>query len=213
MKKRLCIWVIDDHKVVANGIAALLSELHCTRVFYEQEDLLNQLQLAMLNDTIELLPEILIADYHMPGRDPIDFFIAVRTCNPTIKIIVLSMHDSPKIVQDALQGGISGFVLKQNPEQELQIAIELVMNGGSYFSSELIKSMGRLQKQQENFQLTGREKEILNLLAKAFTSKEIASALFISERTVETHRTNLLRKTKTVNTTALLAYARDHFLL
>lgn len=205
MSKKRIIWIIDDHRIVANGIAAILTDSasYQIQVFYEQLILLNCLQ--------QHQPDLLIADYNMPGMDPVHFFSTIHTSYPSIKIIVLSMHDSPRIVQEAIHCGVNAFVLKQNPEQELQHAVEMVLAGASYFSSELIKSISRLQRQQENFQLTTREKEILQLLSKAFTSKEIAASLYISERTVETHRKNLLRKTGTSNTTALLTYARDHF--
>ncbi|NVK85727.1 MAG: response regulator transcription factor, partial [Cytophagia bacterium] len=132
----------------------------------------------------------------------------VKRINPEIKIIVLSMHDESHLVKEILKEGVNGYVLKKDTKDELLEAIYSVRGGKMYLSNDinsmLVKS---LYEPDEGKLLTSREREILQLISKEYTNRDIAEELFISERTVETHRKNIFRKTKTNSIVGLIKFA------
>lgn len=141
----------------------------------------------------------------------------VRKLYPEIKIIALSMSGVGEIVEEMINDAdISGYLLKQTGKQELVDAIKKVYKGGIYFQPQILDELAKqanIKTETDTAHLTIREKEIILLLEKNLSSKEIAEQLFISVRTVETHRKNILKKTDTNNTLSLLKWAKDHKIL
>ncbi|HMP94575.1 MAG TPA: response regulator transcription factor, partial [Phnomibacter sp.] len=136
---------------------------------------------------------------------------------PHIKILALSMSGQGEIVDEMIQDAdINGYVLKNIGKTDLETAIRKIAGGGIYFSDEVLKELERTagaKKQLEEAQLTQREVEIIQLIEQELSNKEIAEQLFISERTVETHRKNIFRKTKTNSVIGLVKYAYEHQLI
>ena len=136
---------------------------------------------------------------------------------PAVKILALSMSGEGSLVNEMINDAdISGYVLKNIGKQELIKAIEKIAFGGIYFSEEVIEELQRVsirKKENEEAHLTARELEIIRLIEKEYSNKQIAEALFISERTVETHRKNIFRKTNTNSVIGLVKYAYEHKLI
>lgn len=198
------ILLVDDHAIVSDGLEALLKNVDGIEVVAKLTS--GDFALAYLKQhNIDLL----ITDYAMPDMDGLTLVKKVKEVQGNIKIIVLSMHDEVAMIREILAAGVDGYVLKKYAQQELVNAIETVSKGRQYYSSEVNKALlGALlpQEMAEN-QITERELEVLKLLAQELTSKQIANRLFISERTVETHRKNLMRKTGANNAIGLMRYA------
>jgi DNA-binding NarL/FixJ family response regulator len=144
----------------------------------------------------------------LPDEDGLALVQKVKRKYPNMKILVLSMHDEAHLVKEILKEGVNGYMVKKDSHKQLISAIYAIKSGNTYLSSQindiLIKG---LNGEGEQKLLTTREREILKLIAKEYTNKDIAEELFISERTVETHRKNILRKTRTHNLVGLIKYA------
>ncbi len=156
---------------------------------------------------------MIITDYSMGGMDCMTLIHTIKKKHPAVKIIVMTMHDEASIVQDVLRAGVDGYILKKYTHHELLTAIDLIMEGGQFWSQEINKILLKKLQPEDNAQITDREMEVLGLLINELTSREIAEKLFISERTVDTHRKNLLRKTNSTNIVGLLKYAHAHGLI
>ena len=141
----------------------------------------------------------------------------VKEKYPDVKILALSMSGQGDLVNEMIEDAdISGYVLKNIGKQELITALEKIAAGGIYFSDEVIDELQRTsqrKKQNEEAHLTDREIEIIRLIEKEYNNKQIAETLFISERTVETHRKNIFRKTNTNSVIGLVKYAYEHKLI
>lgn len=198
------ILLVDDHAIVTDGLQALL---HAVENFEVVKKLTSgDFALAYLK---QHKVDIMITDYSMPDMDGVTLVKQARTIQPDLKVIVLSMHDESTMIREMLAAGVDGYVLKKYAQQELVNAIEMVHNGRQYWSSEVNKALlsSLLPQETPENQITDRELEVLKLLAQELTSKQIAEKLFISERTVETHRKNLMRKTGANNAIGLVRYA------
>jgi DNA-binding NarL/FixJ family response regulator len=151
---------------------------------------------------------------HLPGNV---LAKQVKEKYPAVKILALSMSGQGDTVDEMINDAdISGYVLKNIGKQELIKALEKIAGGGIYFSDEVIAELERTshrKKENEEAHLTGREIEIIRLIEKEYNNKQIAEALFISERTVETHRKNIFRKTNTNSVIGLVKYAYEHKLI
>ncbi len=161
--------------------------------------------------------DILLTDIMMPEMNGQELAKQVKQKHPGIKILALSMSGQGQTVNEMINDSdIAGYVLKNIGKQELIHAIEKIANGGIYFSEEVLKELEHfsdVKKQNIDANLTAREIEIIKLIEKEFSNKDIASSLFISERTVETHRKNIFRKTKTNSVIGLIKYANEHKLI
>ena len=204
----LRILLVDDHAIVMDGIAALLSGVKGVTVAGKAGD--GHEALALL----ERVPvDILITDHSMEGMDGLMLVRTVKKQYPHVKIIVLTMHDEPAIVNEVLRAGVDSYILKKYTHSELHMALEVIKEGGQFWSPEVNKILLRRVQPEANVQITDRELEVLKLLVNELSSREIAEKLFISERTVETHRKNLLRKTGSSNVVGLIKYAHTHGLV
>jgi len=204
------ILLVDDHAIVSDGLQALLQVVEGLNVVNKLGS--GDFALAYLKQN-EV--DLLITDYSMPDMDGLTLVKKAKQLNANLKIIVLSMHDEVHMIREMLSAGVDGYVLKKYAQQELVNAIETVGNGRQYWSSEVNKALlsSLLPQEMPENQITDRELEILRLLAQELTSRQIADKLFISERTVETHRKNLMRKTGATNGIGLMRYAYSKKLL
>jgi DNA-binding NarL/FixJ family response regulator len=153
----------------------------------------------------------------MPGVNGAQLSKAVHQQFPVIKILALSMSGQGDLVNQMIDDAdISGYVLKNIGKKELLMALDKISGGGVYFSDEVLEEMTRaseMKKENEEVHLTAREIEIVQLIEKELSNKQIAEKLFLSERTIETHRKNIFRKTNTSSVIGLVKYAYEHKLI
>lgn len=196
--------LVDDHALIIDGLSALLAE---------NPDITISATATSANFALSYLEQqhfdLLITDYNMPDMSGLMLIQRAKAIQPTLKIIMLSMHDEPHLVREIMSAGVDAYILKKYACQELYLALQAVRDNRQYWSMEVTKALIRLNNDiaAPNNELTEREMDVLKLLALEHTSKQIAEKLFISERTVDTHRKNLLRKTSSTNTIGLLKYA------
>lgn len=203
------ILLADDHHILLDGLRFMLrQELDLEQVFIAKT--VEEALLIVKSRPIDLV----ISDISIPGIGGIAFAKLLKTDFPQTRIIFLSMHEEPHLVKDALATGVEGYVLKKNSHLDLLLAIEEVMNGGLFFSPEINRILiNRLRFPEDEKVLTEREREVLKLIFDDLTNKQIGEKLFISERTVETHRKNIYQKTKTSTIVGLLKFALENNLI
>lgn len=206
------IILADDHQVVRKGLKALLSSDPDFEITGEAGDGLETVKMAE-----ELQPDVLVLDLMMPGINGLEVTRQMNKKNPRIGIVILSMHSNEAYVLEALRSGAKAYILKESPPEELVRAIKEVSAGRRYLSAPLTERAIEAYTQKTETkpmdpfnQLTTRELEILQLAAQGNTNSEIAARLFISPRTVETHRTNLMRKLNLLNHSQLIQFAIQH---
>ncbi len=199
------IAIVDDHQIVIDGLQLLLEsapQVQVVSVATNGFELLEQLQKKIID------PDILILDLMMPVISGYEFSLIMKKEFPHVKVMILSMNLDGKVVGELIENAaIEGFLSKSISKKELIGAIEKVYEGGQYFSEEVIKELekyAKIENQREEFRLSARELEVIGLIAKGCTNKQIAAHLFLSEKTVETHRKNIFRKTQTHNVGSLL---------
>jgi DNA-binding NarL/FixJ family response regulator len=195
--------LIDDHVILMDGVRSLLEkveELKIVGQFGTAEAALSYLKTNSV--------DIMITDYNLPEMNGLSLIHTVKRIRPDTKIIVLSMHDEVHLVKEILKSGIHGYVLKKDTHQELISAIHEVQRGKVYLSNDVNRLLiQNLNNPDEGKLLSDREREIVRLIAKEYSNKQIAEELFISERTVETHRKNIFRKTGTSSLVGLIKFA------
>jgi two-component system nitrate/nitrite response regulator NarL len=197
------ILLVDDHRILLEGVSNLLSTSPDYEVKSTASSGKEALQLLKANEY-----DVLITDYELSDITGLEVIKAARTVLPDIKVIVLSMHDDPTVVKELLRAGINGYILKHDTHKNLIEALSKVMNNRKYLSDDISDMIVQMADDSaERGVLTTREVEILKLVAKEFSSRQIAEILFISERTVETHRKNILKKTGVSNLVGLIKYA------
>jgi DNA-binding NarL/FixJ family response regulator len=161
--------------------------------------------------------DVLVTDIMMPGMDGHDLAIQVKKDYPHIKILALSMSEDGALIAKMIDGAkIDAYIPKASGRQELVHAITQVTAGNRYFSPAILaqyESYKQVATETAAFNLTSRERQVIGCIARHMSNKEIATTLFISERTVETHRKNIYRKTNTKGEAVLIAFARVHHLL
>lgn len=200
--------LVDDHRILLDGIKQLLQAEPDMEVVAEATDA------RMGMNLLSFLPvDILVSDLNLPDVQHTDFIQEVRKKFPALKVLVLSMHDESELLRDVLKTGVEGYVLKSNSREELVRAIRQIHLGERYLSPEVSLKLLEQEQRNHNSVLTDREIEIVRLIAKEYSNKQIADALFISERTVESHRKNIFRKSETHSVVGLIKYAMQHKLL
>lgn len=203
---------MDDHQIVIDGLVALIAENTGMEVAFVTTE-----PLQVINLLKQIPVDVLLTDVMMPQLPGNLLAKEVKEQFPLIHILALSMSGSGEIVDEMIRdANIAGYALKNISRIELYQAIEKIAKGGVYFSPEVLEELQKnsLQK-KENLQvsLTTREIEIVKLIEKEMNNKQIAASLFISERTVETHRKNIFRKTNTNSLIGLIKYAYQHNLI
>ena len=203
------IVLVDDHRIVLDGLKRLLDndeDFHVIAAVNSAEDALK----VIAKQPIDLL----LTDYTMQGMTGLELANQVKERFPSIKRVLLSMHDEAHLIKQIMKAGVDGYLLKSIQEGELKRALKQIMNGLPFVSPEITKMMmADLSSGRKEELLTDREQEILRLIVKEFPNKQIADKLFISERTVETHRKNIFRKTNTGSIVGLVKFAFEHNLV
>ncbi len=208
---KLQILIVDDHQILLDGIEAMLHGVGDFKVIGKCSD--GNSALNFLNDNPV---DIVLTDLYMPKMTGMELTQKVKKKFPNIKILALSVSYDVSIVHDLIDAGISGFIIKTIGRDELIEAIKTIAQGNIYFSrevsNEILRSLSN-KSEEETYHLTDREIEIVKLIAQEFSNAEIADKLCISERTVETHRKNIYRKTNTKTIVGLIKYAVEHKLI
>lgn len=209
---KIILALVDDHQIVIDGLLSLLKGndkfSFAFATTYPGE---------VLKKLAEQPVDILLTDIMMPGMPGNLLAKQVKEKFPATQILALSMNGSAELVNEMInEANISGYVLKNIGKQELVEALEKIANGGIYFSEEVLTGLQKKlpeKKVNSAAHITDREMEIIRLIEKEYNNKQIAEALFISERTVETHRKNIFRKTNTGSVIGLVKYAYEHKLI
>jgi len=210
--KKITLALVDDHQIVIDGLMSLLKGNDNFRFAFATTDPTEVVQ-KMTQSPVD----ILLTDIMMPALPGNKLAKQVKEKFPSVKILALSMSGQGDLVNEMINDAdISGYVLKNIGKQDLIKALEKIADGGIYFSDEVINELQKTserKKKNEDAHLTGREIEIIRLIEKELNNKQIAETLFISERTVETHRKNIFRKTNTNSVIGLVKYAYEHKLI
>jgi DNA-binding NarL/FixJ family response regulator len=210
----ISLLVADDHSIVRAGIRHLAEAEDDIKVCAEASD-----GLEALEQTEKHHPDVVILDVSMPRLSGLEALERIRAKYPNVKTILFSIHSEPPIVQNAVSLGTDGYLLKSAHTDEIVSAIRAVMRGGSYFSPTVAREIAdqirdpRPPGEQPFSILSGREREVLHLIAEGLAAKEIGGQLHISTKTVEAHRTSLMRKLGVRKATELVRYALRHGLI
>lgn len=200
------IAIADDHQLVIDGLISLLEKVEG---FDVKASALNGQEALRLAENLKI--DVFLMDIDMPVMDGIAATQALKKDYPHIKVLVLTMHDEKSMIQMLIDIGADGYLLKNSDQDELALAIKNVHGGKKHFSSEVTMSLLQPDApgvQKENLKdLTEREIEILTQIAEGLSNKEIGEKLFISHRTVDTHRTNLMKKLEVHNIAGLIRFA------
>ena len=204
--------IADDHQIVIDGLCAALKNFPFLSVVATHTNGIALLESLKINPV-----DILLTDVMMPGISGLELAVAVRKNFPGVKIIALSMSGSGLLVEEMIQkAAIEGYLLKHCGIEELTKAIQNVFQGEHYFQETVLDELSKynlLKGEITTIRLTSREKEIIALMEKDCGNKQIADSLFISVRTVETHRKNIFRKTGTNNLLSLVKWAYERKIL
>jgi two-component system, NarL family, response regulator NreC len=209
MQMSITIVLVDDHDIVRAGLRAILETEKDFQVVGEASDGQAALQIVE-----QLKPDILLLDLVLPKLNGLDVARSVHNISPGTQVIVLSMHSNEAYVVDALKIGVAGYVLKDKATEEILEAIRYVLEGERYLSPPISGRVieAYIQRIQESSMdsyetLSDREREVFTLAAEGHSNPEIAQMLSISPRTVETHRSNIMRKLGLRTQTDLIRYA------
>jgi two-component system, NarL family, response regulator NreC len=203
----ITIVLAEDHRVVRAGLRLLLDGQPEFSVVAETADVASTERRVASQP-----PHVLVLDVDMPDGSSIPAIPRIRAVAPETRIVVLTMHTEPSLAREALRAGATGFVLKEAPEAELIDAIRAVAAGRTYLNPDLGARMAA-ERAGPPDDLSARELEVLGLIALGYTNGEIASRLYLSVRTVESHRAHIQQKTQRSSRSELVAYAREHGLV
>lgn len=198
----------DDHELVRAGLRLLFSQMEGLQVVGEASGGHELLQVVD-----RLQPDLVVTDLSMPDGDGLVAIDAIKRRWPDIKLIAISMYDTPDFVRRALRGGANGYVLKGAPPFELEHAVRAVMRGSSYFSPQVAQRLVQASEPAPQDALTHRQLEILKLLASGRSAKEIAFTLGLSPKTVDVHRAALMTRLQIGDLASLTLYAVRHGLV
>jgi two-component system nitrate/nitrite response regulator NarL len=198
--------LVDDHQIVLDGLKALIDDadgFECVAVANNGKVAIDMLKLFKV--------DVVLMDINMPVMDGMEATIRIKRTMPDIKILSLTQHNERAMVQKLMDCGSDGYVLKNIDRDELLLAIRKLMKGQKYFSEEVSQKLAEREvltaASGAPAELTDREREILRLISEGLSSKQIGDMLFISSRTVDTHRTNLMNKLDIHNVAGLIRFA------
>lgn len=197
------LFLVDDHPLVRDGLRARLDPLPGIEIVGEAGSAAEALALIA-----RLQPDLVLADVGMKDMNGIELAALLQQRQPTVRVVMLSMYDNPEYVQQALQAGARGYVLKDAPAAEIVAAIDAVSAGGTFLSPAVSQRLFRNQAPKPL--LTPRESEILSALGRGESSKQIARDLGLSVRTVEAHRQSIKRRLCIEGQAELIKYAVEH---
>lgn len=206
--QRIRVVLVDDHDLVRSGISALLSSVEGVEVVAEAregEELLKILQTVR--------PDIVITDISMPGLDGYALAKRIASDFPGVRVIMLSAHDSVDAVRQAVASGACGYLRKNAPRFELEMAIRSVMHSGTYFGNGVAQLLLQPARSGATELLTGRQLEVLVLIAQGRSSKEIGYQLGLSSKTVDVHRAKIMERLGLRDVASLARYAVRHGLV
>lgn len=209
----ITILLADDHDVVRKGMKMLLEDEIDMKVIGEASDGLDAIEKVK-----NLMPNVVILDLTMPKMNGIEASRIISEEFPDVKILIFSMHNNREYIISSVENGANGYLLKDTGKEELMRAIKVVSEGRKYFPPEISEViidelLAKTASSQDNsgkpiFQkITPKEKQILGMIVQGFNSREIADKLFLSIRTVDNHRANMMKKTKAKNTADLVMMA------
>ncbi len=216
MADKIRILLVDDHAILRAGLRAILNAEPDIEVVDEAGD--GQEAVAKAD---RLRPDVVLMDISMPVMDGLEATRRIQECCPEAKVLVLTVHDNEEYLFQVLKAGGSGYVVKKSADTELISAIRAVHRGEAFLSpmatkmviGGFIQAVGREKTKQDYTNLTNREEEVLKLITEGHTNQEIADRLFISVKTVESHRAHILDKLELHTRADLVKYARTHGML
>lgn len=210
--KKSKVYLVEDHELVRKGVRSIIDMNPSLDIIGEYDRAQKAIDALDQGDQ----PDIILMDISMPEMTGLEASKIIGEKYPHIRIIILSMYKDEEYVMEGLNFNIAGYVVKDSVADEILIAIEKVLEGGKFFSREVIdtalnsyKVIKKEQKKAESIQLTKREIEVLNDISDGLKSQEIADKLFISERTVEAHRGNIMKKLNAKNMAELIKKAMN----
>lgn len=201
--EQITVLLADDHPLVQDGIRTRFEDIEDIKVVgiaNNGKELLEQAEF--------LNPDIIIADISMPYINGLEATRILSESQPQIKVLILTMHDNPEYMQNAIDSGAKGYILKDQPASEMINAVRTIYQGKQHFCSSAVDIFG--DKNKNSNSLTKREKAILIELLNGLNNKNISEKLSISVRTVECHRGNIYRKLDTHSMAGLIRYAKKH---
>ncbi|QXP72253.1 response regulator transcription factor [Polaribacter sp. R2A056_3_33] len=199
------IVLVDDHKLLRDGLRNIIEQRSNMHIIGEASDGREAIKICP-----KLLPNVVVMDVAMPGLNGIEATRQIHKNNPEIKIIGLSMHSSKQFIQSMFKAGAFAYLLKDGDSDELITAICTVMHNKKYLSNDINQEFLLVLKEPkgiEKTQLSSREKEVLQLIAEGRSSKEIGEILFLSPKTVDVHRNNIMKKLDLFTIPELTKYA------
>ncbi|RLA58641.1 MAG: DNA-binding response regulator [Epsilonproteobacteria bacterium] len=196
--------LVDDHQLITDGLKSLLKDVPGIRVSATAENGKEAIEVLNL-----LSIDLVLMDIDMPVMNGLDATRLIKKREHPPRIMILSMHSEKGMVEDLINTGVDGYLLKNSGKEEIINAIQKVVAGEKYFASDVTLSLLKKGNPGSSpaYDLTKREVEILTLIADGFSNKEIGNQLFISHRTVDTHRTNMMKKLDVNNIAGLISYA------
>lgn len=203
------VLIVDDHNMVVDGLVSILSQFNDLSIVGTCSN-----GQEAIDKTSILQPNLIIMDVDMPVLDGLRACQEIKSSSPGTKVLTLSMHNDKATIQSAIEASSDGYILKNSSSEELRKGIDTIMGGGKYFSPDVTISLindsselKNLNQSSELKDLTEREIEVLKLVAEGLSNKEIGEKLFISHRTVDSHRTNLMGKLDVHNVAGLIRIA------
>ena len=208
MKDKIRILLVDDHQIVLDGVKKMLEK---QARFIVQAECLSASEALNFIENRNNMFDLAVIDISMPDMNGIELCRLIKEKKPNIKVLVLSMHNNIALVKDTINANADGYMLKNINQDEFIRGLESIMEDGSYFSKEILPFLFREAKlctsNTQAVSLSKREIEVLELIVKENTSKQIAEKLFISKQTVDTHRINIMQKTGSKSLVGLIKYA------
>lgn len=212
MSNKVKVLIADDHAMIRDGVRSLIKQNKELVVVGEAQSGRETLEKFQ-----DLKPDLLILDISMPDLNGMEVSREILSSDPDAKIVILSMYDDEDYINRCLEYGVKGYVVKNESGGELDYAIKAVLQGKNYFSRQAqnvifkrhSQNVTKKKQKDDDIHLTQREREIIKLIAEGLTSQQMADQLFISPRTVETHRANVMKKIGVKNAVELVKKAQQ----